>query len=51
MGNILGEPFRPYVQNQINKRQRVYGGEKYADEIYYLNSRNAWIGLSLSIPI
>lgn len=51
MGNILGEPFRPYVQNQINKRQRVYGGEKYADEIYYLNSRNAWIKLASGVSI
>lgn len=51
MGNILGEPFKPYVQNQINKRQIVHGGNKYADEIYYLNSRNAWIKLASGVSI
>ena len=45
--NILGEPFRPYVNTEIRSRQRVHGKlNRTIDDIKYLNSRNAWIKLA-----
>jgi len=48
MGNLLGEPFKEYVRDQIVSRQKVYGKQtgRTLDEIQYLNSRNAWIKLA-----
>jgi len=47
MGNLLGEPFKDYVTNQINDRQAVHGkANRTIEEIQYLNSRNAWIKLA-----
>ena len=47
MGNLLGEPFKEYVDNQINVRQTVHGKvNRTLGEIQYLNSKNAWIKLA-----
>ena len=47
MGNLLGEPFKDYVTDQINDRQAVHGkANRTIEEIQYLNSRNAWIKLA-----
>jgi hypothetical protein len=53
MGNILGEPFKEYVNKQINKRQEIHGKklERTIDEIQYLNSRNAWVKLASGVSI
>ena len=47
MGNLLGEPFKKYVADQINDRQAVHGkANRSINEIQYLNSRNAWVKLA-----
>lgn len=53
MGNLLGSPFRKYVNNQIKKRQEISGKTKdrSLEEISYLNSRNAWVKLASSVYI
>ena len=56
MGNLLGEPFRPYVNSQIKIRQQVHGSgtnntNRTLDEIAYLNSRNAWVKFASAVYI
>ena len=56
MGNLLGEPFRKYVNNQIKIRQQVHGSgtknsNRTLDEIAYLNSRNAWVKMASSVDV
>ena len=56
MGNLLGEPFRKYVNNQIKIRQQVHGSgtansNRTLDEITYLNSRNAWVKFASAVYI
>ena len=47
MGNIVGEPFKDYVKNQINLRQEVHGKKDRTDkDLVYLNSRTSWIKLA-----
>ena len=47
MGNIVGEPFKDYVKNQINLRQEVHGKKDRTDkDLIYLNSRTSWIKLA-----
>ena len=47
MGNLLGEPFKDYVNDQIRARQTVHGKtSRTTEEISYLNSKNAWIKLA-----
>jgi len=47
MGNLLGEPFKDYVNKQINVRQDVHGkANRSIPELQYLNSKNAWIKLA-----
>ena len=47
MGNLLGEPFKEYVDNQIEVRQEVHGkANRTLEELQYLNSKNAWIKLA-----
>ena len=44
MGNLLGEPFKDYVNDQIRARQTVHGKtSRTTEEISYLNSKNAWV--------
>ena len=50
--NILGEPFRPYLNTEIRSRQRVHGKlNRTIDDVKYLNSRNAWIKLASGVEI
>ena len=51
MGNLLGEPFNRYVNDQIYVRQEVHGKKlnRTSRDIAYLNSRNAWVKLSSAI--
>ena len=53
MGNIIGEPFEPYVNFQIRERQRIYGkkSNRTTEEIAYLNSTNGWIKLASGVSI
>jgi hypothetical protein len=46
MGNIVGEPFKDYVKQQINLRQDIHGKiNRDIEDINYLNSRTSWIKL------
>ena len=53
MPNIIGEPLRSYVKNQINVRQRVHGSGVYEnrtpEQLAYLNSKTAWVKLASGI--
>ena len=53
MGNIIGEPFEPYVNSQIKERQKIYGkkSNRTTEEIAYLNSTNGWIKLASGVSI
>ena len=56
MGNLLGSPFRDYVNNQVKIRQQVHGSgtknsNRTLDEIAYLNSRNAWVKFASAVYI
>jgi len=56
MANIIGEPFRQFVREQITKRQEIYGSgttatSRTAEEIAYMNSKTAWIKLASGISI
>lgn len=52
-GNLIGEPFKSYVNNQILARQKVHGksSNRTLDEIAYLNSRNAWIKMASGVKL
>ena len=53
--SVVGEPFQPYVNNQIIARQKVYGSgftrNKTPQEISYLNSNTPWVKLASSVSI
>ena len=51
MGNLLGEPFRKYVRNQIIERQKIHAKTvgRSMNDIKYLNSRNAWVKLASGV--
>lgn len=56
MGNLLGEPFKPYVLNEIKLRQKIFGSGlnnslRTTEQINYLNNRNAWIKLASSVSV
>lgn len=53
MGNLLGEPFRKYVRNQIIERQKIHAKTvgRSMDDIKYLNSRNAWVKLASGVSL
>ena len=49
--NLLGSPFRKYVNETVKTRQKV-SGQKYnrsPEVISYLNSRNAWVKLASAV--
>jgi len=51
-GNLIGEPFKSYVNEQIKARQKVHGKtERTLEEISYLNSRNAWIKMASGVAL
>mgnify|MGYP003645027025 CR=1 FL=1 len=46
-GNLLGEPFDKYVNEQIKARQKIHGNAtRSLNDLRYLNTRNAWIKLA-----
>jgi hypothetical protein len=56
MPNIIGEPFKPWLANQINTRQEAHGSgtdgtTRSMDNITYLNSKTAWIKLASGISV
>ena len=56
MGNLIGEPFLKYVNEQIELRQSVYGSgllqqERSPEYIAYLNARTSWVKLASSVII
>jgi len=56
MAKIIGEPLRPYVQNQITQRQLAHGSgtdgvPRTLDQISYLNSKTAWVKLASSVRV
>ena len=52
MANLLGEPFAPYVNSQINARQSIYGkSQRTTEEISYLNSSNGWVKLASGVEV
>ena len=52
MANLLGEPFREYVDDQIRVRQKVHGKKnRTTQELQYLNTRNAWIKMASAVSI
>ena len=53
VGNILGEAFDPYVDEQIKVRQKVYGktSGRNTQELTYLNGRTAWARMISSIDL
>ena len=49
-GNLIGEPFWSYVNEQIKARQEIHGKtNRTTKEIQYLNSRNAWKKLASAV--
>ena len=53
MGNLLGEPFKKYVRNQIIERQKIHAKTvgRSMNDIKYLNSRNAWVKLASGVSL
>jgi hypothetical protein len=56
MPNIIGEPFKNYVAQQINARQKAHGSgtngtSRTPEQITYLNSKTAWVKLASGIKI
>lgn len=54
-GNIIGEPFAEYVNEQIQQRQKVFGDglNSQRDPRYtqYLNSRLSWVKMASSVIV
>ena len=57
MGNIVGDKYRKFVNDQIVKRQEIQGSGlsignfKTEEEIIYLNSRNSWAKIASSVSV
>ena len=54
--NIVGEPFKEYVNGQIRVRQQSHGSgfnqtNRSEKDLVYLNSRNAWIKMASSVMV
>jgi hypothetical protein len=51
-GNLIGEPFEDYVNNQIKLRQKKQGGSSRSlEEIQYLSNKNAWIKMASGVSL
>ncbi len=57
-GNIIGDPVRDYVDEQIDLRQKIQGAgyannpiDKSPKVINYLNNRSAWIKMASGVSI
>ncbi len=55
VGNVVGEPFKKYVNDQIKTRQEVYGSGfnslRDQQHINYLNSKLSWVKMASSVLI
>ena len=58
MGNIVGEKFEPFVFNQIDKRQKLYGssylegsGGRNPAQLQLMNNKNAWLKMASSTSV
>jgi LAS superfamily LD-carboxypeptidase LdcB len=52
MGNVIGEPFKEYIDKQIKKRQEIHGKkDRTIEEISYLNSTLAWVKLASGVSL
>ena len=52
MANVIGEPFKEYVNSQIKKRQEIHGKKnRTIQEISYLNSTNSWVKLASGVSL
>ena len=50
--NLVGAPFKPYVDQQISRRQEILGNpNKTNEEIIQQNGNTAWIRLASSVNI
>ena len=50
--NLVGAPFKPYVDQQISRRQEILGNpNKTSEEIIQQNGNTAWIRLASSVNI
>ena len=54
--DIVGEPFKEYVNGQIRVRQQSHGSgfnqtNRSEKDLVYLNSRNAWIKMASSVDV
>lgn len=55
-GNIIGEPFDKFVQDQISTRQEIQGSGfnenlRTNSQLQYLTNKNAWVKLASSVNI
>jgi hypothetical protein len=55
MGKVIGEQFKTYVSNQINRRQEAHGSgatsNRTMDQLTYLNSKTAWVKLASGVSV
>ena len=55
VGNVVGEPFKKYVNDQIKARQEVYGSGfnslRDQQHINYLNSKLSWVKMASSVLV
>ena len=53
--NVVGEPFKEYVNGQIKVRQQAHGSgfksTRSDKDLVYLNSRNAWVKMASSVDV
>ena len=53
--NVVGEPFKEYVNSQIRVRQQAHGSgfksTRSDKDLVYLNSRNAWVKVASSVDV
>lgn len=53
--NVVGEPFKEYVNGQIKVRQQAHGSGfksiRSDKDLVYLNSRNAWVKMASSVDV
>ena len=51
MGNLLGSPFRKYVNKEVTTRQKIHGlkSSRSLDVISYLSNRTAWVKLASAV--
>ena len=50
--NLVGAPFKPYVDQQISRRQELLGTlDKTSEQIVWENGNTAWVRLASSINI